>query len=76
MDVITTDNIILNADEEEAVDDYWPDIKNYIDQMNAAFITGQADIDKDFESFVNNLYAMGLQDVMDAYQSAYDRMSN
>lgn len=76
VDVVTTDNIILNADEEEVVDDYWPDIKNYIDQMNAAFITGQADIDKDFESFVNNLYAMGLQDVMDAYQSAYDRMSN
>lgn len=76
VDVVTSDGIILNMDEEEVIDDYWPDIKNYINQMNAAFITGQADIEKDFEGYVNNLNAMGLQDVLDAYQSAYDRMSN
>ena len=41
--------------------------------MNAAFLTGQIDIDTEWDTFIKTLYDMGLQDVIDVYQAALDR---
>ena len=44
----------------------------YITEMSAKFITGEADIDAEWETFVDTLYDMGLQEAIDIYQNALD----
>lgn len=65
--------LILNQEEQDVYNDCWTDINNKVTEMTAAFTTGQADLEKDWDAYVNDLYEMGLQDVIDAYQSALDR---
>ena len=43
------------------------------EKMTATFTTGQADMEKDWDTYINDLYDMGLQEVIDVYQSALDR---
>ena len=65
--------LILTEDERETYNDCWTDIANKIAESTAAFITGQADLEKDWDTYINDLYAMGLQDLIDNYQAALDR---
>lgn len=46
-----------------------------IDENSAAFITGARNIedDKDWESFKTSLESAGLQELLETYQTAYDR---
>lgn len=73
INIIRTSNLQLNQEESDIYNDCWSDIKTYLAQMNAAFITGEADIDADWAEYVNNLNAMGLPDVIEVYQAALDR---
>ena len=65
--------LTLNEEENNIYSDYWTDINKYIGEETAKFITGQRSIETEWDQFVTDLYALGLQDVLDAYQSAYDR---
>jgi len=65
--------LILNQDELDTYNDCWTDIANKITEATAAFITGQADLEGDWDAYINDLYAMGLQDLIDNYQAALDR---
>lgn len=65
--------LTLNEEENNIYSDYWTDINKYIGEETAKFITGQRSIEAEWDQFVTDLYALGLQDVLDAYQSAYDR---
>ena len=68
-----TSLLILNQEEQDIYNDAWTDINNKVTEMTAAFITGQADLEKDWDTYINDLYDMGLQEVIDVYQSALDR---
>lgn len=67
-----TSMLTLNQDESDTYSDYWTDIEKYVGEETAKFITGERDI-AEFDAFVQELYAMGLQDVLDVYQAAYQR---
>ena len=73
VDVFYTELLTLNQGEQDIYNDCWTDIENKVNEMNAAFITGQADLEKDWDAYINGLYDMGLQDVIDVYQAALDR---
>ena len=49
------------------------DMSTYMDSKVLEFIVGSADIDAEFDTFVDTLYEMGLQDLIDIKQAAYDR---
>ena len=49
------------------------EISTYADSRILEFITGAADIDAEFDAYVDTLYSMGLQDMVDIKQAAYDR---
>jgi len=68
-----TNLLQLTEDEQDIYNDCWTEIQNKVVEMNAAFITGQADLEKDWDAYINSLYDMGLQDVIDVYQAALDR---
>ena len=48
------------------------DIFNTVNQMKASWITGQSDIDADWEGYLKNLQKMGIDEFVSLYQEAYD----
>ena len=49
------------------------DITSYVEQMVTQFITGEADIDATWETYVNTLKQMGLDRWLEIDQTAYSR---
>ena len=49
------------------------EISTYTDTRILEFITGAADIDADWDNYVSTIEGMGLQDMVDVKQTAYDR---
>ncbi|GHU79110.1 ABC transporter substrate-binding protein [Clostridia bacterium] len=48
------------------------DINTYITEMRMKFMTGAANIDTDWDAYVQRLETMGMAQYIDLYQSAYD----
>lgn len=71
--VIREDALSLTYDETDIYTEKWADIQKYTSQMVAAFVTGDSDIDTEWDAFVAALDSMGLQDVLDCYDAAYAR---
>ncbi len=63
---------IPTADESEQIQDVWPDVKSYIDEMTLKFIMGDEPIEN-FDSFRDTLEGMGINDLTAVYQGMYDR---
>jgi putative aldouronate transport system substrate-binding protein len=48
------------------------DIDSYVRQMKAKWVTGQSDIEKDWNSYLDQLKKMGSEKYLDIYQKGYD----
>ena len=59
-------------EEAEVLDMYEADVKTYLKEMTVNFLTGVYDIN-DYESCVEELNSIGLQDVLAVRQAQYDR---
>ena len=46
-----------------------------MDQSLAEFIAGVRSVDTDWDAYVSQISAMGIDDVLAAYQAAYDRFN-
>lgn len=62
----------LNEDEKEVYSDIYPEIKSYVEEMTVKFIMGLELMDN-YDNFLATLDTLGVQEVVDAYQNAYDR---
>lgn len=71
--VVREDALSLSESENEIYTEKWTDVTKYVSQMFAAFITGDSDIDTEWDSYVENLNNMGLQEVIECYEAAYAR---
>ena len=62
--------------EEEVAErtSLYTDISLYLETMHAQFITGVADIENDWENFLQTLDAMQLPRLLEIEQAAYDRL--
>ncbi len=60
-------------EEAEVQSRYKGDLGSYLQTMRVAFITGEADIDAEWDTFQSTIQAMGLNELLAAEQSAYDR---
>ena len=65
--------LTLTQDETDIYNDAWADIDAYITESTAKFITGELSIEQEWENYLNSLDKMGLPDVLEVYQAAYDR---
>ena len=63
----------FSDDEQYVVDNKYMDISIYVDEMKAKFITGVADLENEWDEYVNQCEAMGLSEVLEVFQAAYDR---
>lgn len=63
----------LTAEEGEEFSVRYADINTLCLESTAKFITGEMDIETEFDTFVEKMYNNGLQTCIDIKQAAYDR---
>ncbi len=73
-EVFPANFLTFTEDEQYVIDNKFTDIKTYYTEMQGKFITGAVDIDTEWDTYVSTLESMGIKDVIDAYQAAYDRL--
>lgn len=61
------------AEETEIISTIESPIIKYIDQKQAQWISGQADIDAEWEDYLKQLTKMNIEKALEARQQAYDR---
>ena len=68
---------IYNAKEDEVIAEYQTGLKDYFAEARALFVSGVMDPnnDADWNTYLQNLKSLGLDDVLDAVQEAYTRMT-
>lgn len=71
--VVKKSNLKFTEDEQYILDNKLGEIQTYYKQMEAEFITGAADISTQWDTYVSTIEKMGLNEVMEVYQAAYDR---
>lgn len=59
-------------EENEIMEEVWTDMKTYIEEMTAAFITGAKPL-SEWDSYVGEFERMGLSRYMEVYQAMYER---
>ncbi len=73
VDVFDVNRLILTESESEVYSDTWVNLETYISEWTAKFIVGDYNLDTQWNEYVNGLDKMGMSELMEAYQSAYDR---
>ncbi|MEG0294243.1 extracellular solute-binding protein [Enterococcus sp.] len=69
---VTFPLLYLTTEESEKVRDAATDLKTYVEQMEAKFITGVEPIEN-WDKYVKTIEGMGVEDYVAVYQGAYDR---
>jgi len=64
--------LVFTSEQSQRLGELNTALKTQVDQSYAAFVTGQADIESGWESYLTELQNLSLQDFLDIYQSAYD----
>lgn len=62
----------LNAEEAERVEILATDIVNYVDQKMAQWISGEADVEAEWDAYVAQLDKLGLAELIEIKQNVYD----
>ena len=65
--------LLLTQEEQDDYNDLQNDVHTKVAEMTAGFITGQYDLEADWDTYVADLEGMGLQTIIDNYQAALDR---
>jgi len=65
--------LAFNADEQKIIDEYATACTTYSEEMLAKFILGQEPLSS-FDEFQTTLDELGVQEVIKAYTTAYDRV--
>lgn len=60
-------------EEREIIDTYRTDINSYRNEMRVKFISGELDIEENWDDYCATLESLGLDQLEIAYQSIYDR---
>ncbi|MBE6966643.1 MAG: extracellular solute-binding protein [Ruminococcaceae bacterium] len=63
----------FNDEEQDVIDTYSTGLVSHTNEMLTKFMLGQAPL-SEFDSFVETLNEMGVEEVLAAYTSAYDRV--
>lgn len=65
--------MFFTTDESTVYSTKITDVETYANQYILSAITGEKDIDSTWQEYVDTVWSLGLQDCLDAQQSAYDR---
>lgn len=65
-------SVTFTVEETEIINDKISDIKQYVSETGARWLT-DGGVEEEWDDYVKQLDAMGLQDVIKCWQDAYDR---
>ena len=65
----------FTTEEQDLFDLVKSDCDDYFKEMRAKFITGEADIETEWDAYVEMMNALGLEDYTAAWQMVYDRVT-
>ena len=68
--------VYYTEEEQERINAVKPDIDSYFEQMEAKFITGAESIDETWDEYVSTLEDLGIGDIVEVNQAAYDRWAD
>ena len=71
-DVSTVPPLFLTNEQASEVADLSKTLNDYVDEMIARFVIGDADLDGEWDGYVQQLEAMNLARYLEIYQKAYD----
>ena len=74
--VPTASWLSYTTEESEERADVQTDIETYQEEMRLKFITGQADIDAEWDTYVETLESMGIDILEETYQASVDRYNS
>ena len=63
----------MTSEEESRYNNIKSDLSITYEEMTLRFIVGDADIDEEFDAYVQNMYQLGLQELINIKQASYDR---
>lgn len=66
---------MLNSEESDEVNQFYGDIKTYIEESVLEFVIGNRDL-SEFDAYVEHIEGMGIDEVTACYQDAYERYLN
>jgi len=67
----------FTAEEQKVIDEKTPSIYTHVTETTQKWILGAEDVSKTWDSYIKALDNMGMKEILDIYQAAYDRyMSN
>ena len=64
--------MLMTEDETATYGQYMSDIETRVKEMMVNFVMGRESLDK-FDDYVDGLYSMGLDKVLEVRQAQYDR---
>lgn len=64
----------LTTDEQAEVADIVSALTTYVKETTAAFLSGQKDIDSEWDKYIKELENIGINDYLETLQKAYDRV--
>ncbi len=67
-------NMPLTEDESDEISEPKTSLKSYVKEATCAFLVGEKDIDKDWDSYLAELDKIGYKRILEVYQTAYDRV--
>lgn len=63
----------LSPEETTQIASMENEIKTYTDEMFSKWITGQRDVEADFDEYIKKLKSLGIEECIKTYQAAHDR---
>lgn len=66
--------IPMTQEEKDEIADVKTTLSTVVKEYTSAFLAGTKDIDSEWDEFQNEIEKIGYQKVLDAYQTAYNRM--
>ena len=64
--------VYLTEEQQEWVDEHKTILEDYVLQMEAQFITGAADLDTEYDAFIEELKNKGAEEYLDIYVELYN----
>ena len=61
--------------EQAVYDEYLTDITKYVSEKFAAWVTGEADVDAEWDAFQEQLKKLHVEELVAGYQAQYDRLT-
>lgn len=75
-DIMLPSNIAFTAEEAAEYSNIYVDIESYVQEMTVKFITGDKDINAEWDSYTSTIENMNVQRCIELKQAALDRFSS